>query len=283
MVVLQLFISVFCLPLVHSFVLNSSSHTMTMIKSSPSDSTSSSTGTKSNPSDSSQSPYQEVKGIIFDIDGTLANSWKLGFDATVSVLEKHGIPTITEECYHEHCIYCTPERLARHAGLVPGAADFDKVGAALGKEFDDMYVELVDTTTAGFYPGMHSILKNVPSGVALGALTNACVAYAHAVLKANEEDGLYSRFGSIHGADSVPTPKPSPDGLLQVCQDLGLKPEECVYIGDSPSDAGAAAAAGMPSIGVLWGSNGEEKLRKAPFSQIIQTVEELETLLPKQR
>ena len=273
MVVRQLFITVLCLPLVHSFVLlHPSSHSMTMMKSSPSDS-------------SSSSPYQQVKGIIFDIDGTLADSWKLGFDATVSVLEKNGIPTITVECYHEHCIYCTPERLARHAGLVPGAANFDKVGAALGKEFDDMYVELVDTTTAGFYPGMHPILKNVPSDVALGALTNACVAYAHAVLKSNDDGdyGLYSRFGSIHGADSVPTPKPSPDGLLQVCQDLGLKPEECVYIGDSPSDAGAAAAAGMPSIGVLWGSNGEEKLRKAPFSQIIQNIEELETLLPKQR
>jgi phosphoglycolate phosphatase-like HAD superfamily hydrolase len=258
-----------------------------MIKSSPSDSAA---VTKASPSSDNQfADYQQVKGIIFDIDGTLADSWKLGFDATVSVLEKHGIPTITQECYHEHCIYCTPERLARHAGLVPGAPDFDTVGAALGKEFDDMYVQLVDTTTAGFYPGMHPILKNVPSHVALGALTNACVAYAHAVLQANnnaqEEDdaGLYSRFGSIHGADSVPTPKPSPDGLLQVCQDLGLKPEECVYIGDSPSDAGAAAAAGMPSIGVLWGSNGEEKLRKAPFSHIIQTVEELETLLPKQR
>ena len=41
----------------------------------------------------------KVRGIIFDIDGTIADSWKLGFDATQVMLEKNGIHTITEEIY----------------------------------------------------------------------------------------------------------------------------------------------------------------------------------------
>lgn len=41
----------------------------------------------------------KVRGIIFDIDGTIADSWKLGFDATQVMLEKNGMHTITEEIY----------------------------------------------------------------------------------------------------------------------------------------------------------------------------------------
>jgi phosphoglycolate phosphatase-like HAD superfamily hydrolase len=229
--------------------------------------------------------YQHIKGVIFDVDGTLADSWKLGYDATVVVLDKHNLDPITEQIYHEHTIYCTPERLARHAGLVPGDADFEPVGQTLGQEFDDLYVGLVSTQTAGFYPGISEMLASIPSDVVFGALTNAAVAYAHAVLRVNDDDdrssSLTRRFRSIHGADSVPKPKPSPDGLLVVCKDLNLKPEECVYIGDSPSDGKAAAAAGMVAIGVLWGSHKEDTLLQAPFNHYCRTVEELQSLLPK--
>jgi phosphoglycolate phosphatase len=226
--------------------------------------------------------FENLKGVIFDIDGTLADSWKLGFDATQVVLEKNAIPSITEEIYHAYCIYATPDRLARHAGLTPSDPDYEKVGAALGAEFDNLYVDLVTTETAGFYDGVHELLQDVPKSIAFGALTNACVGYGYAVLKCNlddERDGIYSRFLSIRGADNVPAPKPKPDGLLEVCKDMSLKPEDCVYIGDSPSDAGAADAAGMPSIGVLWGSHSEESLRQAPFSHLCSTVEELRSVL----
>jgi phosphoglycolate phosphatase-like HAD superfamily hydrolase len=236
------------------------------------------------------SPYTKIKGVIWDVDGTLADSWKLGYDATVVVLKNNGVPHISEEEYHQGTVYCTPERLARHAGLEPSDEDFDVVGERLGAEFDNMYVDLVGMDTAGFYPGISNLLNSLSQDVRLGALTNACVAYAHAVLKTNcpvmangemEDEPIYSRFGSIRGADNVPTPKPSPDGLFEVCKDLGLQPDECIYVGDSPSDGAAAKAAGMGAIGVLWGSHPEENLRKAPFDHLCSTVEELQALMPR--
>jgi len=190
------------------------------------------------------------RGILFDIDGTLADSWKLGFDATQVVLKRNRIPLITEEIYHECTRYCTPDRLARHAGLIPSdGLKYEEVGARLAQEFDDLYVNLVSTDTAGFYPGVHELIESIPSHVKVGALTNACVAYAHAVLRANcREDiggtAVSRRFLSVRGADNVPAPKPSAAGLLVCCQELELHPNECVYIGDSPSDARAAEAAG---------------------------------------
>lgn len=238
----------------------------------------------------------QTKGIIFDIDGTLANSWKLGFDATQKVLSNNNIPLITEDLYHECTKYCTPDRLARHAGYVPEDGDpFQRVGEKLGKEFDDLYVGLVSPVTAGFYDGITELLMSFPAeNIKIGALTNACVAYAHAVLKVNcpklnprhmnfhttdLRKGIYENFLTIHGADTVEKPKPSPLGLLRCCQDLGLEPSQCVYVGDSPSDAVAAKSAGMTAIGVLWGSHSEDSLRKAPFDTLCSSVQELQVCL----
>ena len=62
------------------------------------------------------------------------------------------------------------------------------------------------------------------------------------------------------GADEVPAAKPEADGLLLCCQRLGVEPENSVYVGDSPTDGQAARAAGMKSIGVLWGAGEDAAL-----------------------
>ena len=73
------------------------------------------------------------------------------------------------------------------------------------------------------------------------------------------------------GADEVPKAKPAADGLLLCCEKLGVRAEDSVYVGDSPSDGKAARAAGMKSIGVLWGANPESKL-KGEFDVLVDDV-----------
>ena len=140
--------------------------------------------------------------VLFDIDGTLADSFELGFSATQEVLVKEGLEPITHEDYHAHTIYPTPERLARHAfglqrpagtisdgaaealslGLVASREEFLDRGARLGGAFDELYIGLVSTDTARFYDGVLPMLQRLRAkGVPLGALTNAAVAYAEAV------------------------------------------------------------------------------------------------------
>lgn len=236
--------------------------------------------------------FQEVKAVIFDVDGTLADSGQLGFDATLVVLLKYNFPAISYADYCEGCRYTTPDRLARHAGLTP-EKDYEAyhaLGQKLGQEFDDLYINLVSMETAPFFSGMLDLVYNIPSTVRVGALTNAAGRYAHAVLKVNDntDDGfLYQRFESILGADQVPKPKPFADGLLQVCRELNVDPAYCVYIGDSPSDGLAAVAAGMPAVGVTWGAHSADSLlgtnRPRAFSYICSTVDELASMLPQQR
>jgi len=271
---------------------------------------------------SDSSSLNGIRGIIFDIDGTLADSWNLGYQATLTVLadyhnnnnnnneEQHTPETypLTAEEYHYGCRFTTPERLARHVGLEPGHELFESVGEDLGARFDDYYVQLVDKTTAGFYEGIGSMLVKLhcgddendegssSSGVQLGALTNACVEYAHAVLKANcpefssdppspavQDTAIYQRFSSIHGANSVPRPKPFGDGIRLCCEEMNLTPSDVIYIGDAPTDARAAVDAECrAAIGVLWGSNDEECLKKEEgFDVLCANVDELQVAIAK--
>jgi phosphoglycolate phosphatase-like HAD superfamily hydrolase len=217
--------------------------------------------------------------------------------------------------YHEYTRYATPDRLARHAmdgrgGERGGASgidddddtdddhidpDYTLLGQQLGKEFDDLYIGMVSMTTACFFPGVLDILKRIASSASsttisnnnsnnsmkLGALTNASVEYAHAVFRVNldsnkDDDKTHQiNFLSIHGADTAPRPKPHADGLLLVCKELNVNPNQAVYVGDSPSDAVAANAAGMTSIGVTWGSHSRPSLEMAPFDIMCDTIDEL--------
>jgi len=269
-----------------------------------------------------------VRGIIFDIDGTLADSWNLGFQATLTVLTEYHNENneesltpetypLTSDDYHFGCRFTTPERLARHVGLDPEHPSFESVGEDLGRQFDDYYVQLVDKKTAGFYDGIGDLLVKLHcgeisrtdgndgdsgsgsiGGVQLGALTNACVEYAHAVLKANcpecssdtpssssdgKDNSIYQRFSSIHGANSVPRPKPFGDGILKCCDEMNLHPSQVIYVGDAPTDARAAVDAQCrAAIGVLWGSNDEECLKKEEgFKSLCGTVEELGRAIEK--
>lgn len=229
--------------------------------------------------------YNNVKAVLFDVDGTIADSGQLGFDATQVVLEKNQYRKISYEEYCNGCIYITPDRLARHVGLTPetDGTEFYSVGQRLGQEFDNLYIDLVSIETAAFFPGVLELLNRIPSDIPIGALTNAAGRYAHGVIKANDltKGGrLYQRFGSILGADDVPQPKPYGDGLQQMCTALQVNPVDCVYIGDSPTDAMAASAVGMPCIGVTWGAHSSDKLLPH-VTHLCNTVDELAAMLPQ--
>lgn len=64
--------------------------------------------------------------------------------------------------------------------------------------------------------------------------------------------GWTQRFPVVLTGTEVPNPKPAPDGPLLAAQMLGFAPHNCVYVGDSPADLGAARAAQMKPVVAGW-------------------------------
>ncbi|RYY84489.1 HAD family hydrolase [archaeon] len=213
-------------------------------------------------------------GVFWDVDGTMSDSYQLGYSSTNEVLKQHGKGEISELEYHEGTKFTTPRRLAWH---VTGDPD-NVIGQQLGQEFDDLYVELVNEHTTLLYDGIKGLLEgiktNYPS-VHYAALSNACTAYVQRVIHVNNIDSM---FGIALGADKVPQAKPFPHGLLYIAENLHIHPTRCVYIGDSPTDGQAAKAAGMHSIGVTWGSYSKEKIA-GKFDEIVENAAALEVSL----
>ena len=213
--------------------------------------------------------------VIFDLDGTLCDSLQLGLTATNTVLSDNGYGIVTPAEFWHGLRYATPERLARHARIDCGTPEFLSVGSALARQFEPLYLRLVSPATAAFYPDLRHLVLALAAGARVAALTNAARAYAEAVLAANV---VRPQFDVVLGVDDVPAPKPRPDGLVQCLRALGIPPSQALYVGDSPTDGAAAAAAGVQSVGVAWGGQPLEGL-EGSFDVVVSDARALRTLL----
>jgi len=83
-------------------------------------------------------------------------------------------------------------------------------------------------------------------------------------------------FETVVGGDETAKHKPDPEPLLLAAHRLGVAPQDCAYVGDSPFDIRAAKAAPMYSVAVTWGRiHDREKLEAEGPAAIVDTAEEL--------
>mmetsp|Transcript_43416 Transcript_43416/g.71930 ORF Transcript_43416/g.71930 Transcript_43416/m.71930 type:complete len:278 (+) Transcript_43416:59-892(+) len=194
---------------------------------------------------------RSVEAVIWDIDGTIVNSHVLAYQATNHVLKKHGYTEIEEQLYHLGTKYPTHLRFAWHLdGEHPPQVGPE--AQILGDDFDQLFQSKVTKDTVPMFLGLKETIEWLHrGGTPQGVVSNGVGDYVRDALHAN---GLSPFFEVQSGADEVPAPKPSPQGILQCCSTMGVDPRKCIYIGDAPTDGQAARAAGMQCVGVTWGS-----------------------------
>ena len=83
------------------------------------------------------------------------------------------------------------------------------------------------------------------------------------------------KFACIAGQREGISRKPDPAGVYEILESLGVKKEECLYIGDSEVDVETARRAGVTGVGVTWGFRSRDVLEKAGAVHIIDTPQEL--------
>ncbi len=210
-----------------------------------------------------------IKMAVFDLDGTLADSLT---DLALNVnkgLKKAGLPEHPVEAY-KRFVGNGRERLIRRA--MGGFAGDDEKFNIVRDEFDAQYkIHCNDNTAA--YKGCEKLLDDLTAaGVKTAVLSNKPDEFVGKILAK-----LYPmhKFTEAWGQKPQYKCKPDKQALRAMLALHGIKPDDCVYIGDSDVDVYTAQNSGVKMAGVSWGFRGKEELLAcgAPFAA--DTAEEL--------
>ena len=211
--------------------------------------------------------FDAAKAVIFDFDFTLADSSK-GVIASVSYALCHmGLPPSTPEEMLDAISLPTREMLAALKG---------EEYRARGEEFAKLFNEKADEALADgtcLYedtPELLHTLSRLDIPVAIVS-TN----HRRRIESVLSRRGLREFAAVIVGGEEVNKHKPDPEGLLLVCQYLGVPAQDCVYIGDNEVDARAASCAEMPFVAVKSGTTSEEVFSTYPHLAILASVSDI--------
>lgn len=203
----------------------------------------------------------DVKGVVFDMDGTLLNTLPDLTALTNAVLSDFGYPTHTEEAIRG--FIGDGVRALMMRAMPDSASDNEKEAALV--EWKSRYPEFGRRKTVP-YPNIIEMLEGLKSkGVKLGVLSNKFDAAV------KDLAGFYfpAIFDVAKGESPTCPKKPDPMGLLASIQEIGLNPSQVAYIGDSAGDMKTAKAAGTMAIGVSWGYQTVDRLVSAGADMVV--------------
>lgn len=213
---------------------------------------------------------ENIKAIIFDFDGTIADTidaLKHGINLTMNAL---GYPESTREDVLRN-INNGARELIRRSLPEHLRKDEDKVSEVLTlyrKMYDTVYLETKEP-----YNGIPEVFTELHKrGYLLAILSNKPDDYMLPLAKALLPDGTYK---IARGQRPGVAAKPDPMCVFTLTDELGVLPSESVLIGDSNVDMITAKNAGLTAVGVTWGYRSEEILREAGADFIVHTPHEI--------
>jgi len=202
-----------------------------------------------------------ITAILFDLDGTLADTAPDLGHALNLQRERHGLPPLAQETIRPYASHGTVGLFDIGFGLTPQDARF----APMREEYLALYTANLCLHTT-LFPGMAELLAALEArNILWGVVTNKPARFTNPLL---EQLGLSKRAASVISGDTCSHPKPHPEPLLTAAREISIAPEFCLYVGDAERDIEAARAAGMSALiadyGYLgaadrpetWGANG---------------------------
>lgn len=209
-----------------------------------------------------------IKGLIFDLDGTLIDS--IG-DIHYSVNL-----AIKDYGYEEVSYDFVKKNTGRGFRILiqdclPQIKD-DKLIDEITSTYSKYYGEHYNERTVA-YDGVHETLRKLQNlNIKLAVNSNKKDEYTKQLMKKIFPD---INFVSVYGERKGINNKPNPSTAIEIVGDMGLKKEEVLYVGDSEVDIKTAKNGGLSSIGCKWGFRGEETLKNEGATYIIDRPSEI--------
>jgi HAD superfamily hydrolase (TIGR01509 family) len=210
-------------------------------------------------------PTHHAAAVLFDVDGTLVDSNYLHVYAWQRAFDDEGISVAAWQLHR--CIGMDGSKLVRALSHDAGSEVQDRLSDAHSRYYRDLSPLLAPL------PGARDLLRRVADlGLQVVLASSAPDDELDTLRKALSCDDVIAVTTSSRDVD---TAKPDP-GIVQVALDkAGVTPEQAVFVGDAVWDAQAAAAAGLPCIGLLSGGISDAELQAAGASPIFSDPQDL--------
>ena len=191
-----------------------------------------------------------IKGVLFDLDGTLLDTAHDFLNALNELRAEEKLPPLPYEQVRCQVSHGGHALVRLSFGILPPAEH-----ETMWKRLLDLYRKRIAQHTCLFEGGDEMLTELERRGLLWGIVTNKPGWLTDALLV---EVNLNTRARAVVSGDTFPERKPHPRGLLHAAQVMGVSPAECVYVGDAERDAQAAQAAGMYSLIAGFGYIGDD-------------------------
>lgn len=200
--------------------------------------------TQAMPQSMPSKPRFIVRAVLFDLDGTLADTAPDLGGAINRMRLRRGLPALPIDLLRPVASSGARGMLAVGLDEHPGMPEY----LALREEFLAEYEAALDQDSV-LFDGVRDCLAALTArGLLWGVVTNKATRFTGPVL-----EGLELPVDVVICGDTTPHPKPHPEPLFEACRRLGVRADEAIYVGDDLRDIQAAQAAGMPSIAARYG------------------------------
>jgi 2-phosphoglycolate phosphatase len=188
---------------------------------------------------------ENVQGVLFDLDGTLLDSAPDLHTALVTLCAEEGVPPPAFARVRE-VVSRGSRALLRCAFAARGEAAID----ALVPRYLELYQRLMAQET-GAFEGIDDLLARIEAqGLRWGIVTNKPGFLTDDLVA---RIGWAGRASAVVSGDTLPVKKPDPAPVLLACENAGVIPARCLFVGDDRRDVQAGAAAGLYTVAVSWG------------------------------
>lgn len=201
-----------------------------------------------------------MKGIIFDLDGTLLNSLEDLAMSCNRTLVSFGYTPHALEAYKKF-VGNGIKKLVERAFPV----GFEHLDKALDFFIDDYAKHCTDASV--LYDGVKELLSKLEqANVVMGICTNKQQALTDKIVRHYLND---VPFVSVLGDRFDDKHKPNPQGPLHIASAMNLDPSAILFVGDSDVDMITASRAGMKAVGVSWGFRDQVELVESGADVIV--------------
>jgi len=209
-----------------------------------------------------------VRGIVFDLDGTLIDSYSAITESLNRARDGHGLPALPEEVVRVHVGHGLPALIADLVG-----PDHVETGVRL---FRERYAEVYASGTTALPHATAVVEALAGRGYALAVASNKPARFSEAILSTL---GMRAAFRAVLGPDVTGATKPDPT-MLRLCREaLGTEQHETLYVGDMVLDVETARRAGVPVVLVPGGSSSPQALLQSG-ERVLSGLPDLLSLLP---